>query len=316
MAQKKVLGRGLGAFFPDMDQEKSSEKNSSDSSGEDKGSVSAPIPTDPRQRANVVMHVPVEHIRTNPYQPRTDFDELRLQELADSIRQHGLIQPVTVRHLGNDRFELIAGERRLRATRMNGMETIPAYIREVNDDDMIAFAIIENIQREELNAIEIAHGYQRLMDECLLTQEEVAKQVGKNRTTITNTIRLLNLTPSIQAALKQKKITQGHARALLGVEDRHTQEQLFNTAMDNEWSVRQLEDAVRKSSEKKKSKGGRPAAKTSLDIELREITTRLTRQFGTKVHLKKKKEGGEIRIEYYNDDDLNRILEQFEDQKR
>jgi ParB family chromosome partitioning protein len=293
---KKVLGRGLGAFFPDIE----SDETASDGANA--------LPAEPAERVNITMHVPVELIRANPHQPRSDFDAIKLQELSDSIRKHGLIQPITVRHLGRSRFELISGERRLRASRMAGMETIPAYVREANDEEMITFAIIENIQREQLNPIEVALGYQRLLEECSLTQEQVAANVGKNRTTITNTLRLLNLPATIQAGLKMGKITAGHARTLITIEDPSEQEALYHRTIEQELSVRQLEDMVRNLDSRKQKKKKPKPEQDSHDIQIREITNRLRRTFATKVDIKKTSKGGEIRIEYYSDEELDRIL--------
>jgi ParB family transcriptional regulator, chromosome partitioning protein len=298
---KKVLGRGLGAFFPDM------ENQDPQKTQEYIGQLSK---LDPKERVNVILHIPVESIRPNPHQPRQEFDEFRLKELSDSIQMHGLIQPITARYLGEDRYELVSGERRLRATRMAGIGHIPAYIREVNDDDMIAFALIENVQREQLNPIEIAVGYKRLIEECELTQEEVARRVGKNRTTVTNMLRLLNLPPTIQSALKRGQISTGHARALINVEDADLQDKLLRKTIEDDYSVRQIEDAVRNASVKKTRKTSPKASEH--DIAIREISNRLRRQFATKVDIRKKNKGGEIRIEYYSDDELERILNLFD----
>ncbi|MEX2404915.1 MAG: ParB/RepB/Spo0J family partition protein, partial [Balneolales bacterium] len=243
---KKVLGKGLGAFFPEYSDD---EKRNNDSTP---GSTIGK----PSSRVNITLHIPVTHIRANPQQPRKDFDEFALQELSDSIKMHGLIQPITVRLVRDDRYELISGERRLRATKMAGINTIPAYIREVNDNDVIAFALIENVQREQLNPIEIAMGYKRLVEECKYSQEKVAKQVGKNRTTVTNMLRLLNLPPFIQAALKSGKISTGHARALITIEDGKLQKKILEQAVENDYSVRQFEEAVR-SACKQKEKANR-----------------------------------------------------------
>lgn len=299
---KKVLGRGLGAFFPEM-------KDGNEP--KDRGTLPTIAP-EARERVNIIMHIPVDSIRANPFQPRTEFDTFKLQELSESIKQHGLIQPVTVRHLGNDRFELISGERRLRATRMAGLPTIPAYVREANDDDMIVFAIIENIQREQLNPIEVALGYQRLMNECDLTQEQVAQSIGKNRTTVTNTLRLLNLPASIQAGLKIGKLSAGHARTLLSVENPQVQEKLYHKTLEEELSVRQLEELTRNYQVNHKKTPKNSAKADPADIQLREITGRLRRMFATKVDIKKKNKGGEIRIEYYSEDELEHILSVFD----
>ncbi|MDI6401069.1 ParB/RepB/Spo0J family partition protein [Balneolaceae bacterium ANBcel3] len=296
---KKVLGRGLGAFFPEYEQ-------SGDERGQQNSSAANPIP--PAKRVNVTIDIPVQDIRPNPHQPREDFDEIKLQELSDSIRMHGLIQPVTVRSIGNEKFELISGERRLRATKMAGLETIPAYIREVDDDEIIAFALIENVQREQLNPIEVALGYKRLLEECSFTQDQVAKQVGKNRSTVANMLRLLTLRASIQSALKANKISTGHARTLVSVEDQKVQEKLLQKTIEEDWSVRQIEEAVRKLDHRKKKRNALLSEKDQKDVHLLEIAKRLRNKYSTRVSVKKKNKGGEIRIEYYSDDDLERVL--------
>ncbi|MDX1637898.1 MAG: ParB/RepB/Spo0J family partition protein [Balneolaceae bacterium] len=304
MASKKVLGRGLGAFFPDYDDE---------GEGREKGEGEESSGTfmEPEKRVNIVLHIPVGNIRPNPHQPRKEFSEESLEELAQSIKKHGLIQPITVRYVGEKRFELISGERRLRASKLAGLEEIPAYVREVNDDDIISYALIENIQREDLNPIEIAMGYERLIEECNYTQAEVAEKVGKNRSTITNMLRLLNLPPFIQKALRDGRISMGHARALINIEDPEVQEKIFEKAIENEYSVRQIEKAVRQIDKKEQKTKDRPK-KDENRAFYNEISNRLRRKFSTKVNVKPKKDGGEIRIEYYNDEDLDRLLELFE----
>jgi ParB family chromosome partitioning protein len=265
-----------------------------------------------KERANMVLMIPVRSIRPNPNQPRKEFDEIRLQELADSIRQHGLIQPITVRYLGEERYELISGERRLRATKMAGIEVIPGYIREANDEESITFAIIENVQREQLNPIEVAMGYQRLIDECDLTQEDVGVRVGKNRTTVTNFLRLLTLPPLIQSALKMGRITTGHARALITIENERVQEQMLDKIIENDLSVRQVEDAVRALASKKSGKNKTLSKKEQKDIELMQLANSLRQRLSTKVSIRKKQQGGEIRIEYYSNEDLDRLIHLFE----
>lgn len=296
---KKVLGRGLGAFFPEYEDDQTSESG---------GSREHQV----LKRVNITVELPVSDIRPNPHQPREDFDEIKLQELSDSIRQHGLIQPVTVRAISEDKFELISGERRLRATKMAGITTIPAYIREVDDDDIIAFALIENVQREQLNPIEVALGYKRLLEECDFTQDQVAKKLGKNRSTVTNMLRLLNLRPTIQSALKTNKISTGHARTLITIEDPKVQDKLLNKAIEEDWSVRQIEDAVRKLDQKKKSRNKLLKEKDQKDVHLMEISNRLRNKYSTRVQIKKKNKGGEIRLEYYSDDDFERLISLLE----
>ncbi len=301
---KKVLGRGLGAFFPDYQEEgeKGDEKNQ-------KTKTAAPI--EPAERVNIVLNIPVDHIRPNPHQPRTDFNEEALEELASSIKKHGLIQPITVRYIGEKRFELISGERRLRATKLAGLKEIPSYIREADDEELIAFALIENIQREELNPLEISLGYQRLIDECDYTQGEVAERVGKNRTTVTNMLRLLKLPDFIQASLRDESITTGHARALINLEKESDQKKILKKIVKDSLSVRQTEKLVQ-SLDKKREQSSKKSTKKS-DPFLNDIAKRLRGTFSTKVNIKSKGKGGEIRIEYYSEDDLERLMQMFDE---
>lgn len=302
---KKVLGRGLGAFFPDYEEGAGEEKSSP--------KTKTAVPIEPADRVNIVLEIPVEDIRPNPHQPRSEFKEEALEELATSIKKHGLIQPITVRHIGEKRFELISGERRLRATKLAGMEKIPAYIREANDEQIIAFALIENIQREELNPMEISMGYQRLIDECDYTQSEVAERVGKNRSTVTNMLRLLQLPPFIQAALKNETISTGHARALINVKSEKDQQNILNAIQKKNLSVRQTEDLVKSYDKKKEQKSSKNSVPKRNPF-LNDVSQRLRNQLSTKVSIKQKgKEGGEIRIEYYSDEDLERLIQLFDE---
>ncbi|HKI43864.1 MAG TPA: ParB/RepB/Spo0J family partition protein [Balneolales bacterium] len=304
MAKRKALGRGLGAYFPDMEEK--DEKKAGDSSGGGNPYIET------GERINVILHIPVTNVRPNPNQPRKEFDELKLQELAESIQQHGLIQPITVRYVGEKRYELISGERRLRAARMAGFHDIPAYIREIDDEQSLAFALIENVQREELNPIEIAMGYRRLIDECSYTQDEVSKKVGKSRSAVTNFLRLLNLPALIQRALRDGKISTGHARALITIEDPQLQQQILDKAIAEDYSVRQIEDAVRRIAKKKSRKRTVISEKDQNDFETNELARQLRHKLSTKVQIKKKNEGGEIRIEYYSDEDLDRLISVFD----
>ncbi len=313
MASKKVLGRGLSAFFPDYDDEDKKEKEQSEVKTKEE-EQSEKVSVDPQEQVNVVLQIPVENIRPNPHQPRREFNEERLEELAQSIKNHGLIQPITVRYIGEKRFELISGERRLRASKLAGLEELPSYVREVNDEEIVSFALIENIQREDLNPIEVAMGYQRLVDEVGYTQAEVADKVGKNRSTIANMLRLLNLPPYVQAALRDQRISMGHARALITIDDEDDQERIFKRLIKKEYSVRQTEEAVRalgKEEKKKKSSSSKKTGKKHGPL-FKEISSRLRRKLSTKVHIKPKKNGGEIRIDFYSDDELERLLELFE----
>ncbi len=307
MSSKKVLGRGLGAFFPDIDENK--DKDSS----ENKKTVDPKL-ADPKKRVNVVLELPVEHIRANPDQPRKEFDPERLDELADSVQKHGLIQPVTVRYLGEKRFELISGERRLRAARQAGLKKLPAYVREVEDEEILSLALVENIQSEDLNPLEVAVGYQRLMDEAGKTQAEVAEKVGKNRSTVANMLRLLSLPPYVQAALRDREISMGHARALINIENDSDKQQIFKKIIEKGYSVRQTEKAVRALADKETSSGKSSAqsANNGNNAFLNDISSRLRSTLSTKVNVKSKKKGGEIRIEYYSNEELERLLELFE----
>jgi ParB family chromosome partitioning protein len=309
MASKKVLGRGLGAFFPEYDEEGKQEEGKK--SGDGKEGDGSPY-VEPKKRVNIVLHVPVDNIRPNPHQPRKEFNEERLGELADSIEAHGLIQPITVRYIGEKRFELISGERRLRASKLAGLEEIPSYIREVNDDDIISYALIENIQREDLNPIEVAMGYQRLVEEAGYTQAEVAERVGKNRSTVTNMLRLLNLPAFIQAGLRDQKISMGHARALLSIGNEDDQEEVYNKIIDKGYSVRKTEKVIRKLNEDQEKKSSSTDTTDEESAFLKEISNRLRSTLSTKVNIKSKKDGGEIRIEYYSDEELDRLLDLFD----
>lgn len=298
---KKVLGRGLGAFFPEYNEDEEGGKT-------DREKTKTAVPLEPAEKVNVVLDIPVDHIRANPHQPRKDFNQESLDELAGSIKKHGLIQPITVRYIGEKRFELISGERRLRASKLVGADEIPAYVREVNDEQMIAFALIENIQREELNPLEVAMGYQRLMEECNYTQGEVAERVGKNRSTVTNMMRLLQLPDFLQAALRDEKISTGHARALISVENESDQKQILKKILKKSLSVRQTEKVVRSLSKNdEQSAQGKSRKKDS--PFLNQIEKRLRNNLSTKVNIRQKGDGGEIRIEYYSNDDLERLLQ-------
>ncbi len=254
------------------------------------------------------VKIPLSVIEVNPFQPRADFNQESLRELSESIKVHGVIQPITIRTLESGRYQLISGERRLRASKMAGLTEIPAFIRDADDQEMLELALIENIQREDLNAIEIAINYKRLIDECSLTQEKLADRVGKNRTTVTNYLRLLKLPPDIQRGIKEKQIDMGHARAIVNVEDPVVQLIIYKDTISKALSVRQVEALVRKYSEPKKKAPAQPGE--NLPLAYRKIQDELSSLFSTKVKVKKNKgESGEIIISFYSDDDLERILE-------
>ncbi|GAA4396682.1 ParB/RepB/Spo0J family partition protein [Nibrella viscosa] len=285
------LGRGLGALLQD-----------SDSVNRSQGKPS------PYESISTMTEINVNFIETNPFQPRTRFDEEALQELADSIRAQGIIQPITVRQIGKDQYQLISGERRLQASKLIGMTQIPAFVRTANDQQMLEMALIENIQRENLNSIEIALSYQRLIHECNLKQEELGERVGKNRTTVNNYIRLLKLPPVIQAALRDNKISMGHARALITIEDHEVQIKIFRRIVDEDWSVRKVEEAVRNLGTESDAQVLR---KTTLPKqEIRSLQFKLSSMFGTKVSIKAdEKHKGEIKIPFTSQEELNKILE-------
>lgn len=256
-----------------------------------------------------VSAIPTNQIETNPFQPRTDFDQTALQELAASIKEQGIIQPITVRKLGYDKFQIISGERRFRASKLAGLDVIPAYVRVANDQSMLEMALVENLQRNDLNAVEIGISFKRLIDECNLTQEELSDRMGMNRSTVTNYMRLLKLPPEIQSAIRDNKISMGHARAILGIPDITRQLLIFRQVMEKNLSVREVEELARENNNKTVSSKG-SAAKPKLGFEYEKIQNVLSSHFGTKIHLRRNAKGdGSIVIPYENDTDLNRILE-------
>lgn len=267
-----------------------------------------------RELSGNVANVPLSQIETNPYQPRTDFDQTALEELAASIRVHGLIQPVTLRRLHDRAYQLISGERRFRASQLAGLTEIPAYIRLADDQQMLEMALIENIQREDLNSVEVAISYQRLIDECSLTHESLSERVGKQRSTITNYLRLLKLPPEIQRAIKDRKLTMGHARALAGVTDIAFQLMVFHQTLENDLSVRAVEDMISKYNSEKTGK--KPAKEdTRLPEHLRRVQDQFSAFFGAKVQLKRDGKGkGSLTIKFGNDAELNRMLDALEKQ--
>jgi ParB family chromosome partitioning protein len=288
------LGRGLGALLQDSEKMNPPRQSGRASSVEVIGSMN---------------EIDVSQIEANPYQPRTKFDQESLNELADSIRVQGIIQPITVRQLSEDSYQLISGERRLQASRSLGMTSIPAYIRTANDQQMLEMALIENIQRENLNAIEIALSYQRLILECSLKQEELGTRVGKNRTTVNNYIRLLKLPPVIQAALRDDKISMGHARALITINSDQNQLKIFNQIIEEGWSVRKVEDEVRKLG-MMSNVSLEPKKQPTINQEIKSLQFQLSSFFGAKVSVKSNEEHkGEIKIPFASQDELKKILE-------
>jgi len=266
-----------------------------------------------KELSHSVAMIPVQEIEVNPYQPRNEFDEEALNELAESIKIHGLIQPITLRRLNSNEYQLISGERRLRASKMAGLEEVPAYIRLANDQEMLEMALVENIQRENLNAIEVALTLSRLKEECTLTDEQLSERVGKKRSTITNHLRLLKLPADIQKAIKDRSISMGHARVLAGVEDYSIREALFKTTIKQALSVRALEQLASSYNESKPGKSAPKKAPTLPDA-YEQVQQQLREHFGTpRVQLKLKKAGkGQIVIPFESDDQLNDMLEQLD----
>lgn len=288
MKKTNRLGRGLDALIPDKPRVDKNE-SSTDSN---------------------LIDIDVANVRANPYQPRQEFNPTALDELISSIKENGIIQPITVRRV-NKHFELIAGERRLRAVVELGFNKVPAYIMKVDTkEEMLELAIIENVQRERLNPIEQAQAFQRLVDECKLTQDEVAQKIGKDRTTITNFLRLLKLPDDIQDSVRKNELTMGHARTLLAIEDVETQRQVWKKVIKNNLSVRRLEKIIKDLAEAAKQKK-KPKARRS--VFLQKAEENLRELFGTKVNIRSRKEGGTIEMEFYSPEDLNRLLEIFQE---
>lgn len=293
--KRSALGRGLGALLDDSVLD-SKPKLVSDS-------VKQPL----------INELPIKYIRSNPFQPRMDFDEEALSELADSIITQGIIQPITVRKISDHEYQLISGERRLIASKKAKLKSIPAYVREANDQQMLEMALIENIQRENLNAIEIATSYQKLLTECNLKQEELGDRVGKKRTTVTNYLRLLKLPPDIQDAIRDEQISMGHARALINIENIDFQLTVFHKVIKEDLSVRKTEELVRKIGKDNIIPGRVKKEVKELSSELKNLQMVLSSHFGTKVEIHQKSgQKGDIKIPYISVDDLNRILEILE----
>jgi ParB family transcriptional regulator, chromosome partitioning protein len=283
-AKKNALGRGLSALITDEE---------------------------PRRRNNPAWHdeISISLIEANPFQPRTRFEEESLHELALSMKEIGIIQPVIVRHKDDGKYQLIAGERRLRAAHIIGMETIPAYIRKPDDQGLLEMALVENIQREDLDAIEIAISYQRLMDECSLTQENLSERVGKKRSTISNYIRLLKLPAEIQLGIKHRQISMGHARSIISIDDPDAQLELYNNIINNDLSVRKVEEIVRSRDDMKPAVSKPKNVKNPDPGEYGSLRDHLAGFFGTDVEFRRNNSGkGKIVIPFSSNDELERIV--------
>jgi ParB family chromosome partitioning protein len=285
--KKNSLGRGLSALI------------------EDAGEASKP-----EEAAASINEIDINLIEVNPFQPRKNFDEESIGELATSIRELGIIQPITVRLLDNGKFQLITGERRYRASQKAGLSTIPAYVRVANDQAMLELALVENIQREDLDSIEIAISYQRLIEECSLTQENLSERVGKKRSTVANYLRLLKLPAEIQSGIRSGKMTMGHARALINIESTEEQIKIFNMVIEDDLSVRQVEDLVRAlNDQKKETPKTNKSTKEDASSDFRDFQNQLRGLFNAKVDLKRSSNGiGKIVIPFRSDEELLQIM--------
>lgn len=296
--KRRALGKGLSALLNDSDSINPPKQRESSSPPE-------------VNELNSMNEIKIDEIEINPFQPRTDFDQQALQELSDSIKLQGLIQPITVRRVNAHKYQLISGERRLRASKLAGLTQIPAYIRTANDQQMLEMALIENIQRENLNAIEMALSFQRMMDECNLKQEELGERVSKNRSTVTNYLRLLKLPPAIQASIRDGEISMGHARALITMDNPAHQLYIHQQIIKQGLSVRKVEEMVRDNQHPPVKKEGKQPE--PLTFQVQKIQDDLASKFSTKVKLKIGTQGaGSIEIPFLSEDDLGRILEMLD----
>lgn len=289
--KKPALGKGLTALLSD---------SKTDITGKNAAAL------------NTIAEIKISDIEANPFQPRLEFEEAALEELTESIRLHGIIQPITVRKIGNGKYEIISGERRTRASIRAGLKTIPAYVRLANDQSMLEMALIENIHRENLNAIEIALSYKRLSEECKLNQEELGERVGKNRTTVTNYLRLLKLPEEIQIALRDAQISMGHARALINIEDKDLQLEMLYEIIDHDLSVRQIEQLVKARTSapvtRRKNNAAEPKPEAMAAWE-----KRFSGLIDQSIKIKQKSNGaGELIISFKGENDLSRIAELLE----
>ena len=292
------LGRGLGALISDVNSIQQ---------------AAAKKPVEPARPLVSTSEIEISRIEPNPYQPRTEFNQEALEELAASIKLLGLIQPITLRPLADGRYQIISGERRFRASQLAGLERVPAYIRKTDDQGMLEMAIVENIQREDLDAIEVALSFQRLIEECSLTQEAMAERVGKKRATVTNYLRLLKLPAEIQFAIRAKKITMGHAKALLSLENDKEQLKLANQIVEQDLSVRQIEQKIQKMGQKKEKKVKEDAPVIELPDSHFRVIEIVGKYFNNNITAKRDSKGaGEITIRFANDAEVEEFLKVLE----
>jgi len=295
--KKQALGKGIRALLDNIDEEIKAPRESQHTVG--------------GQSQNSISRIPLDKITVNPKQPRHHFDETALNELAESIKIHDIIQPITLVRSGHDTYHLISGERRWRASKIAGLTDIPAYVRTIEGTEMLELALIENLQRENLNAIEIALSYKQLMEECGLTQDGLSERVKKERSTVANYLRLLKLPPDIQKAVRDSEISMGHARALIGLEHVDQQLYVFREILAKGLSVRQTEQMV-KNLATEKEVVRKPENAPKLSPAYKRIEDNMASFFSTKVKLDRKNNGkGSILIEFYNDDDLERIMDKI-----
>lgn len=307
MNKKMALGRGLGALIDDAPAPASS-----------KAEQQPQQPIEKKVVSDLVNEIDIESIDVNPFQPRSNFDQDALNELAESIKKLGIIQPITVRNMDNGRFQLISGERRLRASKIAGLKRIPAYVRKTDDQGMLEMALVENIQREDLDAIEVAISYQRLIDECNLTQETLGDRVGKKRATVSNYLRLLRLPAEIQAGIRERLLSMGHARTLITIDDPINQVKIYRRILEEELSVRKTEELVRQIQEgapvnASTDKGNDNAEQNGEDVGFASLLKEdLTKVFGWGVDVKQTPKGnGKIVISYRTEGELLEIIEKF-----
>ncbi|WP_207496626.1 ParB/RepB/Spo0J family partition protein [Aridibaculum aurantiacum] len=295
--KKDALGKGIRSLLQNINSDLKTTE----------GNLKEPVV----EKATGINRIPISSITINPKQPRRDFDEQALNELAASIKMHDIIQPITVSQIKDGKYQLISGERRYRASKMAGLADIPAYVRQANDQQLLELALLENLQRENLNSIEVALSYKRMMEELNYTQEQVAERMGKERSTVTNYIRLLKLPPDIQLAVRNGSLSMGHARAIVNVDTVDKQLYIFNEIRGKGLSVRQTEELVRKLY-KSDEKPAKTEVKAGLPPAYKRIEDNLATHFGTKVKLAHNKKGyGSISIDYYSLQELNKILEQM-----
>lgn len=293
---KELIGKGLRSLLQNIDA--------------DLKTTAGTLKTEIAEKVTHTSRIALADIHINPKQPRRDFDEQSLNELAASIKLHDIIQPLTVSKLANGKYQLIAGERRFRAAKIAGLTDIPAYIRQANDQQLLELALLENLQREDLNAIEIAISYKRMMEELNHTQEQVAERMGKERTTVTNYLRLLKLPPDIQLAVRNGNLSMGHARALVNIDTIDKQLFVFKEIQQKNLNVRQTEELVRNLYKAGKNNGVKSSVKSDLPAAFKKIEDNLASHFATKVKMSHNKKGyGSITLEYYSLEELNKLLD-------